>query len=145
MFKLKSKYGFTIIEVLCAMGIFILLSLFIVTLNLNIQKIKDTKANIYRYNSFLEAFKNKIIANTSFEELTTLKGSALFINGDNLFIEKLKNRSIKDLVQLDEPLKGPYIKLDITGSDVIKTDIVLYYSEFKQNLIKKMYFYKGNY
>ena len=144
MFRLKNK-AFTIIEVLCAMGIFILLFLFIVTVNLNIKKIEYNKENSFRYTSFLEAFKYKIVANTAFQEVSALKGNTLYIKGENLYLENLKGTSIVGLVQINEPLKAPYIKLDFVGTDVIKTNIELHYTEFKQNLIKKMLFYKGNY
>lgn len=145
MFRLKNKSAFTIIEVICSMGIFMLLFLFIVTVNLNIKKIEFNKENSFRYTSFLEAFKNKITANTAFQEISALKGNTLYIKGENLYLEKLKNKNIVDLMQIDEPVKGPFIKLDFTGIDVIKTNMELHYCEFRQNLIKKMSFYKGNY
>ena len=145
MFRLNNKAAFTIIEVLCAMGMFTLLFLFIVTVNLNIKKIEYNKENNFRYTSFFEAFKNKIVANTAFQEVVMLKGNTLYIKGENLYLEKLKYTNIVDLVQINEPVKEPFIKLELTGTDVIKTNMELHYSEFKQKLIKKMSFYKGNY
>ncbi|CDI49733.1 hypothetical protein BN906_01737 [Clostridium tetani 12124569] len=112
MFKLN-KRGFTLIEVLCAVSVFLIFT----TLALSIfnKSIKVKKYNNYYKESiyFIEAIKNTLVYNSSLEEINKIKdkGSIVILEKD-MNIDNVRNKSFLN-IRYTSNLNYPYIVLNI--------------------------------
>ncbi|QBD85119.1 type II secretion system protein [Clostridium tetani] len=112
MFKLN-KRGFTLIEVLCAVSVFLIFT----TLALSIfnKSIKVKKYNNYYKESiyFIEAIKNTLVYNSSSEEINKIKdkGSIVILEKD-MNIDNVRNKSFLNTRDTSH-LNYPYIVLNI--------------------------------
>lgn len=145
MLGLKSKKGFSLIEVICSMAI--LMIMLAVFFNISSNAIALKKYNIELENNitFLEGLKNNIRYNMSCEEVLELwHNNKLYIHGENLNLEALKNKSIRSIFSSDQPEKKPYLVMNIEESRVLEIHMNLY-SNLKNKKIFNFRFYMGKY
>ena len=146
MFKLKTRKGYILIEILCAMTIFTMLvasSIAVFYQSRKIKKIKNDNLNCF---IFAEGLKNNIMYNSNYEDLCYLReNNKLYITKENMNLDKLKNKDILEIFKNDFKEDTPYIKLDIKGQDILKINMKLYSNE--KNKLKAVCceFYKGRY
>lgn len=114
MLKSLNKKGFTLVEVLCSLAVFSVISIcmmFFDVASLNMKKnIKTMDNNII----IMEALKNNIIYSMTYEELEKLKtDKKLYINKENMTFDKIK-MGANDVFSVEQPTHDPYIKLTLS-------------------------------
>ncbi|WP_195923180.1 type II secretion system protein [Clostridium tepidum] len=146
MLNLKDKKGFIIIEILCALSIFIMLLGGALIVGKNSSKIKCEYAEREKYIKFLQGIKNETMYNFSYEDLKKLKNeNKLYINKDKIECDFYKNKDIKILFTSINPKNKPYLEMRINGEDVFKVNLILNYEERKEKKKIECEFYKGRY
>ncbi|RXI71632.1 prepilin-type N-terminal cleavage/methylation domain-containing protein [Clostridium tetani] len=139
MFKLN-KRGFTLIEVLCAVSVFLIFT----TLALSIfnKSIKVKKYNNYYKESiyFIEAIKNTLVYNSSSEEINKIKdkGSIVILEKD-MNIDNVRNKSFLNTRDTSH-LNYPYIVLNIEERE--DDFLINIKNHFNKNKEISMGFYK---
>lgn len=139
MFKLN-KRGFTLIEVLCAVSVFLIFT----TLALSIfnKSIKVKKYNNYYKESiyFIEAIKNTLVYNSSSEEINKIKdkGSIVILEKD-MNIDNVRNKSFLNTRDTSY-LNYPYIVLNIEERE--EDFLINIKNHFNKNKEISMEFYK---
>ncbi|BDR67377.1 prepilin-type N-terminal cleavage/methylation domain-containing protein [Clostridium tetani] len=139
MFKLN-KRGFTLIEVLCAVSVFLIFT----TLALSIfnKSIKVKKYNNYYKESiyFIEAIKNTLVYNSSSEEINKIKdkGSIVILEKD-MNIDNVRNKSFLNTRDTSH-LNYPYIVLNIEERE--EDFLINIKNHFNKNKEISMEFYK---
>ncbi|RXM78424.1 prepilin-type N-terminal cleavage/methylation domain-containing protein [Clostridium tetani] len=139
MFKLN-KRGFTLIEVLCAVSVFLIFT----TLALSIfnKSIKVKKYNNYYKESiyFIEAIKNTLVYNSSSEEINKIKnkGSIVILEKD-MNIDNVRNKSFLNTRDTSH-LNYPYIVLNIEERE--DDFLININNHFNKNKEISMEFYK---
>ncbi|AAO36144.1 hypothetical protein K144313037_14120 [Clostridium tetani] len=139
MFKLN-KRGFTLIEVLCAVSVFLIFT----TLALSIfnKSIKVKKYNNYYKESiyFIEAIKNTLVYNSSSEEINKIKdkGSIVILEKD-MNIDNVRNKSFLNTRDTSH-LNYPYIVLNIEERE--EDFLINIKNHFNKNKEISMGFYK---
>ncbi|KHO38989.1 type II secretion system protein [Clostridium tetani] len=139
MFKLN-KRGFTLIEVLCAVSVFLIFT----TLALSIfnKSIKVKKYNNYYKESiyFIEAIKNTLVYNSSLEEINKIKdkGSIVILEKD-MNIDNVRNKSFLN-IRYTSNLNYPYIVLNIEERE--EDFLINIKNHFNKNKEISMEFYK---
>ncbi|NEZ46327.1 type II secretion system protein [Clostridium niameyense] len=146
MFKLKSKKGFVIVEVLCGISIFMILfypSLHGIYTSL---KIKKQQIPLEVYFTYLESLKNNLIYNNTYEELKFLQeNNKIYIKDEKIQEKILKSKDIKNIFTDEVPLTFPYIKMDVLGDEILEVNLQLNYKFNEKNKKIDCKFYKGRY
>ncbi|NFN87395.1 type II secretion system protein [Clostridium sporogenes] len=146
MLNLKDKKGFIIIEILCALSIFIMLLGGALTVGRNSSKIKCEYKEREKYIGFLQRIKNEAMYNFTYEDLKKLKNdNKLYIHKDEMEWDFEKNKDTKILFTNIAPQKKPYLEMRISGDDVFKVNLILNYEERKEKKKIECEFYKGRY
>jgi prepilin-type N-terminal cleavage/methylation domain-containing protein len=144
--RLNKKTGFTVIEVLCAVSIMSILSLFILTVqlsNLNLTKYNNEKV---RYITALEAIKQELLSNATYNDVVTLNNeNRRFIGKDNLSIRVLRTISINELFTETCDFNNTYMLFQAIPGEVLKIQLELHLKFQQKEEIIKYEFYKGNY
>jgi|GEM_PF-1704233 len=131
MFQSLTKKGFTLVEVICSLGVFSIIFICVMSFDvtsLNMQKdIKTINNNVL----IIESLKNNIIYNMSFDQIKQLQiDEKFYINKENMTFDKIKTGGTGVFSKL--PLAGnPFIKCDfvkdillINGNSYIKSDLI---------------------
>lgn len=146
MLKSISEKGFTLVEVLCSLGVFSIIFICLMSFDvasLNMKKdIKTINNNVF----VMEAVKNNIIYSMTYEELKQLKTSNKFyINSDNMTFDKIKT-NIMEVFSDQDPVANDYIKLSISEPDtkVYKLNLALYSGKPNNTVELQCNFYKGD-
>ncbi|MDW8799599.1 type II secretion system protein [Clostridium sp. A1-XYC3] len=146
MWTLKTKKGFTIVEVLCSITIFSILFMTSLTIALDSLKLKKYNSKTEQYSMFMEELKNNMIYDTSYEDLKGLHGEGkYYVTEDKIGKGNIKETSIKNMFTSSRPLKEPYLVLRIEEGDVLKVNLKLYIKQFNRLRIMECEFYKGKY
>ena len=145
MSKLTSKKGFTLIEVLCSLGVFSIIFTCMMSYELaSINMKKDVK--ILNNNVLImETLKNNIIYSMTYEELAKLQNdNKLFINSENITFDRIRI-PVVDLFSNTMPINKSYIKLNFIKSElkVYSLNLSLYTSIPNSALVLQCNFYKG--
>jgi len=145
MSKLISKKGFTLVEVLCSLGIFSIIFLCMMSYeiaSLNMKKnIKTINDNVL----IMETLKNNILYSMTFEELEQLiANKKIYINKENMTFDKIKIAVI-DVFSEQASGEKPYIKLSYIKDElkVYRLGLSLYTAKSKDILELQCNFYKG--
>jgi len=147
MLKLRSDKGFTLVEVICSLGIFSIIFISVMSYDITSSKMKNTIKNTNDNVFIMETIKNNIIYSMTFEEVEVLKrDNMVFINSGNMTLPKIKQSTMN--VFSDEALTGsPYVKLDFLSYELNVYSLRLSLYDDSQRNIPSLQcnFYKGNY
>ena len=147
MLKSISKRGYTLVEVLCSLGVFSIIFICMISYevtSLNMKKsIKDMNYNVL----IMETVKNNIIYSMTYEELEELKkDNRIFINKENMTLNKIQ-RTVKDVFSKQVYAENPYIELSFLKCEfkVYSLRISLHEGNENHNRELQCNFYKGCY
>ncbi|WP_411679216.1 prepilin-type N-terminal cleavage/methylation domain-containing protein [Clostridium thailandense] len=144
--NLSIKKGYSLIEVMCSITIFSTLFITVLSIQINNLKIKSINNEIYNYSVFLEAAKNNIMYNCSYDEIQKLDfEKKYYISKENLQIDKIKDKGIQNLFVTEKPLDGAYLVINIEEGKVMKLNLKLYEKIRKGTKVIECEFYKGKY
>ncbi|MCG4579580.1 type II secretion system protein [Clostridium cochlearium] len=140
MFR-SSKKGFSLIDVLCAITVFLILT----TLALSIfsKSIKVKKYNNYYKESiyFIEAIKNTLIYYSTLEEINKIKERApIVIARKDMNMDNVKNKSFLK-TSGNSNLNYPYVVLNIEEKE--DSFLISIKNYFNNNKEISMTFYRG--
>ena len=146
MLKSLNKKGFTLIEVLCSLGVFSIIFVCIMSFDitsLNIKKdIKTTNNNVL----IMETLKNNIIYTMTYAELEQLiKDNKIYINKESMDFDKIKI-SVINVFSSQMPSAGQYIKLSFVKDEFMVYRLTLSLFNRLPNDILELQcnFYKGD-
>lgn len=147
MLKSMSKRGFTLVEVLCSLGVFsiifiCMMSYEVTSLNMK-RRIKSMNDNVL----IMEAVKNNIIYSMTYEELVELKkDNRIFINKENMTLNKIQG-TVKDVFSKQVYVENPYIELSFLKCEfkVYSLRLSLHEGNENHNIELQCNFYKGCY
>jgi prepilin-type N-terminal cleavage/methylation domain-containing protein len=150
MLKSLCKKGFTLVEVVCSLGIFSILLICVISYEVTSLNIKKTIENTNQNVIIMETLKNNIIYSMTYKDLQKLQNdNRTFINSENISFDKAKGAKI-DLFGSQAPVGYPYIQLSFLKCEleVYSLRLSLYVgNEANEKNISKLQcnFYKGNY
>ena len=134
------------IEVLCALSIFIMLLSGALVASKNASKIKCEYMEREKYTGLLQGVKNEVMYNFTYEDLKNLKEeNKLYIHKEAMNWDFHQNKDIKMLFTNIVPQKEPYLEMRITETDIFKVNLILNYEERKEKKRVRCEFYKGRY
>jgi prepilin-type N-terminal cleavage/methylation domain-containing protein len=145
MLKLISKKGFTLVEVLCSLGVFSIIFICMMSYEVSSLNIKRNVKTINDNVLIMEAFKNNIIYSMTFEELEMLqRDNRTFINKENMTFNK-SNIALMDAFSKQVDIEKPYMKLRFLKYElkVHSLSLSLYSGNPKYALELQCNFYKG--
>ena len=146
MSKSLSKTGFTLVEVLCSLGVFSIIFVCMMSFDGASLKMQNDVRNINNNVLVMEAIKNKILYSMTFNELEQLTGSnGIYINKENMNFDKSKT-DIRDVFTKSIPNQTPYIKLSLIKDqlNVYKLNLLLNTGKVKVADELQCNFYKGD-
>ena len=145
MLKLRSKSGFTLVEILCSLGVFSIIFISMLSYEVTYLNIKK-KTSIVNDNVFImEAIKNNIIYKMTFEEIEQLQSeNRFFINKENMTFNKCNTDLIGTFSEQADAEK-PYLKLSFLKYEFKVYSLSLSLNSGKPNDVVelKCNFYKG--
>lgn len=146
MFKLSKgrKNGVGMIEIVCSIAVFLILSSFIFSIKINNLKLNMSNRKMNEYIEFLEALKGEMYCNYNHQYITEMKNqNLLIINKENIKIDSLKNnKDIKSIFTEERKDEIPYLIMSIEeDKEVLKISFQLYV----QNKVIKSVWFKGAY
>ncbi|APH14466.1 hypothetical protein NPD5_121 [Clostridium sporogenes] len=146
MWNLKDKKGFIMIEILCALSIFIMLLSGALVASKNASKIKCEYREREKYIGLLQGVKNEVMYNFTYEDLKNLKEeNKLYIHKEEMNWDFHQNKDTKMLFTNIVPQKEPYLEMRITETEIFKVNLILNYEERKEKKRVHCEFYKGRY
>lgn len=146
MSKLSSKKGFTLVEVLCSLGVFSIIFICMMSFDRASLNIKKDNKNINNDVITMEAIKNNIINSMTFKELEQIEtNNEIYINKENMNFDKSKT-DIRDIFTTSIPNQMPYIKLSLIKDElnVYKLNLLLHTDKTKDQEDPQCNFYKGD-
>lgn len=144
--NLNIKKGYSLIEVICSITLFSTLFITILSMQVNNLRIKKVSSEIYNCDVFMEAAKNNIIYNCSYDEIRKLDfEKKYYISKENLQIDKIKEKGIQNLFVANKPLDGSYLMINIEEGKVVKLNLKLYEKIRNDTKIMECEIYKGKY
>lgn len=146
MLKLNKKKGFSIIEQLCALSIFSILTICVISLQLNNLRLRDYNRQILLYSSVLEALKQEILYNYSYCNVKDVYFlNKRYISQDKLTISSVRTSDLNQLFSESEGIANTYLILSIVDGEVLKIHMELHVKfKYKEEIIV-CEFNKGNY
>jgi len=146
MWKFRTKPAFTLVEVMCSVGIFSLIFITSLTIQLNAIKLNRYSKNTYEASVLLEALKSNLIGNSTYDELKSLKAkNKVYLNKEYLNLNKLKAYKIYDAASESIVNSEDYVKLNLTEGTVIEVEIELHRKINNIEEVLRCKVYKGNY
>ena len=145
MLKSLSKKGFTLVEVICSLGVFSVIFVCMISYEVTSLNIKKNTKIINDNILIMEAFKNKILYTMTFEEVEQLqRDNRIFINKENMTFNKC-NTVLMDAFSEQVNTEKTYMKLSFLKSEFKVYSLRLSIYSGKPNDILKLQcnFYKG--
>ncbi|WP_032121693.1 hypothetical protein [Clostridium amazonitimonense] len=139
--KHRKKKGYMLLEAVIALSILILIiGSFFFSRGYYLKE-KFNQDKIIKEMLFLEALKNEIYHNQSFNNLLTLCEKEYYINNQYMDVDSIKHRDLMQIIE-EEEIEGPYTKIYTTlEEDILNIRIVIEKDSYK----KETKLYKGNY
>lgn len=146
MLKSNKKKGFSLIEQLCAISVLSILSICIITIQLNNIRLKEYNKQVFLYCSVLEALKQEIICNYSYDNVRQIYNSnKKYIVKDMLTINNLRSNDLNNIFSENSDMKNTYLLLNVVDGEVLKIHMELHLKlNYKEEIIE-CEFNKGNY
>jgi prepilin-type N-terminal cleavage/methylation domain-containing protein len=146
MLRLSKNKGFTILEVICAIAIFSILSMFTLSTQLNNLRLNEEGKKKRVYISVVEAVKAELINNVTYHELvSTYNQNKKYINSSMLSVNAVKNIGLLNVLEASADSRNPYVKINMIYGEVLSVEIELYYKSGANNQVIKAALIKGNY
>ena len=146
MLKLNKKSGMSLVEIICAISVMSILSLYILTVQLNNLRLNNYIKEKLMYVTVLEAIKNEIINNAAYNDLICLNNqNKTYVNKDKLTINSIKSSTLEQIFNDSCDNLNTYILLNITTGDILNIELELHLKLRNKEEIIKCAFYKGNY
>ncbi|HEY8892491.1 MAG TPA: prepilin-type N-terminal cleavage/methylation domain-containing protein [Clostridium sp.] len=131
MFQSLTKKGFTLVEVICSLGVFAIIFICMMSFDVTSLNMKKDIKTINNNVLIIEALKNNIIYNMTFVELKQLETEKrVYINKENMDFDKIKTGGI-GLFSNQALVENAYIKCDfvkdilhVSESSYIKSDLI---------------------
>lgn len=146
MSKSISKKGFTMIEVLCSLGIFSIIFICMISFEVTSLNIKKDIKNINNYVTIMECLKNNIIYSMSFEGLEQLqKNNSVFVNKENMTLNKIQT-GVMEVFSEEAILTDAYIQLNFLKCEfkVYTLSLSLHDGRSEDTIELQCNFYKGD-
>lgn len=113
----KTEKGFSMIEAILSTAMFMIILSCIVNMYAKVINIKNENKLIYQYTAFMEALKNNMEYNMTYDDLQNLyTDSKLYIYSGDINIDSLKNKDIKSIFKSTSDRNYPYA-VDQHGKD----------------------------
>lgn len=146
MQKLRIKKGFTIIEVLCSIAIFSIITSAVIDVCWNTVKLRKDTETSEKYALILETAVSNLENSLLYIDVDTLMAQQKrFISKEYLTMDMAFNENFKEHLQPAFPNALPYLELRFQGQDVYRITTVLHYRSKGIEKILCCDFYKGNY
>jgi len=143
---IENKKGFTLVEVICSLGVFSIIFTCLMSYEVASLNMKKDIRNINNNVIVMENLKNNIIYDMTFIELNTLNAKGMiYINKNNITLDE--NKMINNNVFTNQmPGLSSYMKLTVLSLDinVYKLNLSLYSGNPNDVLELECNFYKGN-
>lgn len=105
----KTEKGFSMIEAILSTAMFMIILSCIVNMYAKVINIKNENKLIYQYTAFMEALKNNMEYNMTYDDLQNLyTDSKLYIYSGDINIDSLKNKDIKSIFKSTSDRNYPY-------------------------------------
>lgn len=105
----KTEKGFSMIEAVISTAMFMIILSCIVNMYAKVINIKNENKLIYQYTAFMEALKNNMEYNMTYDDLQNLyTDSKLYIYSGDINIDSLKNKDIKSIFKSTSDRNYPY-------------------------------------
>ena len=105
----KTEKGFSLIEAIISTAVFMIILSYIASMYAKVINIKNENKLIYEYTAFIEALKNNMEYNMTYDDLQSLyTHSKLYIYSDDINIDLLKNKDIKSIFKSTSDKNYPY-------------------------------------
>lgn len=147
MLKSMSKRGFTLVEVLCSLGVFSIIFICMMSYEVTSLNMKKSIKNMNDNVLIMEAVKNNIIYSMTYEELEQLKkDNRIFINKEDMTLDKIQ-KTIKNVFSKQAYVENSYIELSFLKCEfkVYSLRIFLHEVNSNENIELQCNFYKGCY
>lgn len=145
MSKLINKKGFTLVELICSLGVFSIIFICMMSYEVTSFNIKKNIKIINENILIMEAFKNNILYSVTFEEIEQLqRDNRTFINKENMTFNK-SNTALMDAFSKQAYTEKPYMKLSFLKCELKVYSLSLSLYAGKPNDVLKLQcnFYKG--
>jgi hypothetical protein len=145
MSELKNKKGFSIIEVVCGTALLTIFMCIIFSVRASTLNFKKYNTEIENNIVFIEALKNNLLYNMSYDDMVRLKNSKkYYVYSENLNLDSLMNQNFNSIFSEDLPQMKPYLSIQFQEGEIIRVDIKLY-TALKNKKVLNYTFYRGNY
>ncbi len=137
----KSK-GSILVETLIAFSILILIINTFFVCRSYYFKERINQERSMKETLFLEALKNEIYYNQSFEDWDLTSNKEYYIENKYIEMDFIKDKNISEIMKEENQIKKPYIKINtIKKEDILEISITF----IKESNSKQIKLYKGNY
>jgi prepilin-type N-terminal cleavage/methylation domain-containing protein len=144
--KLNKKSGMSLVEIMCAIGVMSILSISILTFQLNNLRLNNYNKDKLMYVTALEAIKEEMISNATYYDLLSLRSqNKIYVNKDKLTINSIKSLNLEHIFSESCNNLNTYILLNITTGEVLNIELELHLKLKSTEEVIKCVFYKGNY
>lgn len=158
MRKLNKRKGYSLLEVIFSLAIFLSLSSLTFSMEMrNLNIIKENR-DMNRYLQFFEGLKNTLLYNYDYRDMEEIilkmnpdfKKSCnlkLYVNSENLTLERLKNNNLEEIVSQEKfnSLPNLEILIEENTDGVMKISLNLNIESSNEHKRLNTYFYKGDY
>ena len=146
MQKLNKKLGMSLVEIMCAISVMSILSLYILSVQLNNLRLSHYNEEKFLHVTILEAIKEEIISNATYNDLVSLSSqNKIYINKDKLSLDRIKSLTLEQIFNENCDNLNTYILLNVTPGNILNIDLELHLKLRNTEEVIKCVFYKGNY
>jgi prepilin-type N-terminal cleavage/methylation domain-containing protein len=146
MQKLNKNKGFSLIEQLCAISIFSIISICVITIQLNNLRLKDYNSQILIYSSVLEALKQEMLKNNSYDNILQIYNlNKRFVSKEMLNMNSIRENNLNQIFCESANTQNTYLILNLTQGEILNIHMELHVKlNYKEEIIV-CDFIKGNY
>lgn len=160
MFKLNKSRGIGFIDVICSLAILMIAITYIASFKVKEIKLKKYNTEMNKSAVFMEALKNDITYNYTYEEIEKLLiehlhsnnsnytyENKLFINGNNLNLDSLNTKGLEEILDKFENNKETYLEITANNDEdkIIKINLIFFINGIQSNKTIRTTLYKGEY
>lgn len=146
MQKSNKNKGFSLIEQLCAISILSIFTICIITIQLNNIRLKEYNKQIFLYSNVLEALKEEILCNYSYDNVKgTYNSNKKYVSKDMLTINKIRSNDLNNIFSDNTDTSKTYLLLSLIDGEVLKIHMELHVKLNYKEEILVCEFKKGNY
>lgn len=160
MFRLNKSRGIGFINVICSLAILMIAITYITSFKVREIKLKKYNAEMNKSVVLMEALRNEITYNYTYDEIKELfvnclslnngkyiSENKLFINGDNLNLDSLNTKGLREILDKFENNKETYLEITANNDEekIIKINLTFFINGIQSNKIISTTLYKGEY